>query len=153
MVLQLCYLVNNFTQWHAKIDLNFIITSPHYKMDFGRGDVLGILTCPLQNGCTTGTYTLCSERASSQGCLPTSGVPGYGTGQDCTGLGHPDLSLQAGVVWVTPTAWEGVLCVCLCMFALVTEGSAEIWSCMWLVAGLWLSVVADIDPECIVQDY
>lgn len=50
---------------------------------------------------------------------------------------------------MTSTAWEGALCVCM----FVTEGNLEICGCMLLlVAGLWLSVVADADPECIVQD-
>lgn len=52
---------------------------------------------------------------------------------------------------MTPAAWEGAVSVC--MFVSVTEGNLEICSCMLpLVAGVWLSVVADANPECIVQD-
>lgn len=41
-----------------KSDLTSATTGSHCQMHVGRGGVLGILKCPLQNGCTTGTYTL-----------------------------------------------------------------------------------------------
>lgn len=86
------------------------------------------------------------------GCSPTSGVPevwdraGAPTPL-CAGRSPTCLDEERCVV--TSTAWEGALCVCM----FVTEGNLEICGCMLLlVAGLWLSVVADADPECIVQD-
>lgn len=122
-------------------------------MDFGRRDVLRIPKCPLQNGCITRTYTLCSGGpVPTVGCSPTSGVPevwqgriaqGWGTHTSLCRQGIPLSQMRRGVC--TPTAWDRVVC----MFVSVREGNLDNCSCMlWLWMDccyfLWLILILNV---------
>lgn len=148
MVLQLCYLVNNFTQWHAKIDLNFIITSPHYKMDFGRGDVLGILTCPFRMGAPQ-EPTLCVQR----GPVPRAaylhlGCQGMGQGRTAQGWGtQTSLCRQVWYEWPPQPGRGFSVCACACLHRLQKVAQKSEAACgLWQDCGylLWLISILNV---------
>lgn len=118
-------------------------------MDFGRGDVLEIPKCPLQNGCTTGTYIVFRRASSRVGCSPTSGVPevwdraGAPTPL-CAGRSPTCLDEERCVV--TSTAWEGALCVCVCLLQKVISKFVAACYYLWLDCGylLWLMLILNV---------
>lgn len=134
-----------------KSDLTSTITDPHCKMDVGRGGVLGILKCLLQNGCTTGAYTLLV--LPRVGYSPTPGVSGVWDRAGLRRAGAPTPSVAGIQARVLHTQMRKGVCdphsqgrgvinmhtqVCACV-ARWDQLQKVICYHLWLV--LWLSVV------------
>lgn len=144
-----------------KSDLTSTITDPHCKMDVGRGGVLGILKCLLQNGCTTGAYTLLV--LPRVGYSPTPGVSGVWDRAGLRRAGAPTPSVAGVQARVLHTQMRKGVCdphsqgrgvinmhtrVCVCG----TLGSITESDLLPLVTGIVvICCMAGIDPEYIVQ--
>lgn len=153
-----------------KRDLTSTIISLHCKMDVGTGDVLGILKCLLQNGCSTRTYSLGAGGSfPGMGYPPTSGLAGMwdraglnraGTptpptagGVQAGGPAHPD---EERCLW-PPQPGKGVCDphslgegmwlhaqICVCMWHMLESVRGSLDSCMLPLhkwVVSWLSVV------------